>query len=758
MTQILETIQNSEVFKLVSEFWFSINLSSPWLELLLITMMGYFGGRLLVNIVFLIMDSTGRPSYEQQRIFLKSVFNVFGLVVALGIGIQLVQFDFRGEQWLFNLYVAVMIGSVRWFMVELNEEINPLILRRLSYVLSVRISSTTYWLIAALYLAYVWISWPIPCAPKCVGASLTNVNMNGLELRYANLTNANLRGSSFQRANLTGTNFVGAQLDRANFQGANLTDVNFSGANLTNVDFGGAKLENTNFSGANLSGANLTSANFRTLIIDGAILDGAKLIQTNMAGVDYPGGSLLRADLTNANLRNTNLRGTQFGQADLSGANLTGAKLNGSVFNLANLSDTEMANADLSGSLMIGADLLSSDMSNSRLVGVNFIGANLSGANLSGSNLTSILMFRSEFDDSLKSTDVTLASLNAIEMSAVLKNVDYSGIITDENVVWPPEKERILKDLLGIPLVYDEVDPETLLTSLPKPNEVSGDISIYTTEELSSIYDLSVEGFAGSGFRGTMMRHTLVEANEFLDLCTQTTLNLTVYSMGIPSEADLAVCESNGVALSRFPIGAQVALVAVVNPINTGATQLSTSKLGVALTVERWSDVESWFRAEDIERYLPIPETPGFDILSEVFTGGRDDILLGSKNTFFVTSNVDVILGVTANENAIGFLDYNYYLENQQLITGLKLDGANISEELPDTYPLAERLFVYFDQNRLVNHPELVSYIGYFMARIPADQTNFGRITLSNDERISIIQQLYEMAQIEVITPTNEGS
>ena len=746
MNQIIETVQNSQAYNFISELWFSIGFSSPWLELFLITMIGYWGGRLLANLLFLVLDASGRPVYEQQRIFLKSVFNVFGLVLALGIGIQQVQFDFRGEQWLFNLYVAVMIGSVRWFMVELNEEINPQILRRITYVLSVRISSTSYWLVAAVYLAYVWISWPIPCAPKCVGASLTNVNMNGLELRYANLTNSNLRGSSFQQANLTGSSFMGAQLDRANFQEANLTDVNFSGANLTNVDFGGAKLQNTIFAGANLTGANLTGVDFRTLIIDGAILDNAKLIQTNMLGVEYSGGSLLSADLTNSNLSYANMRGTQFGRADLSGVNLTGAKLNGSVFNLANMSDTQMSNADLSGSLMIGAQLLSSDMANSRLVGVNFIGANLSGANLSGANLTSILMFRSEFDDTIKRTDATLAALNTIEMSAILTNAEYSGIITDENVIWPPEKERILKDLLGIPFTY-EVDPESLLVSLPKPDEVNGDLYIYTPEQLSSIYDLSTEGFISSGFEGTIARHNLIDANEFLDICTQTDINLIAYSMVIPTEADLAVCESNGVALTRFPIGAQVALVAVVNPINTGATQLSTGKLGVALTVERWSDVESWFPAADIERYLPIPETPGFDILSEVFTGGREDVLLDSKNTFFVTSNVGVILGVTANENAIGFLDYPYYLENQQLLTGLKLDGVNISEELPDGYPLAKRLFVYFDQNRLHDHPEMVSYIGYFIARIPSDQTNFGRITLNNDERIRIIQEIYDFTQ-----------
>ena len=757
MNQLLETVQNSQVFKLISEFWVSTSQSSPLIGLLVITMIGYFGGRLLANLLFLIMRSNGRTVNKQQRMFLGSVFNVFGLAVALGIGIQLVQFDLRGETWLFNFYVVVMIGSVRWFMVELSEEINPAILRRLGYVLSVRISSTSYWLVAFLYLAFVWISWPIPCAPQCVGASLTNINMSGLELRFANLTNANLRNSSFQRANLTGSSFVGAQLDRANFREANLTGVDFSGANLTYVDFGGAILDNTRFAGANLTGANLTAVDFSTLVIDGAILDGAKLIQSKMSGVDYPGGSLISADLTNADLSNTNLRGTQFSRADLSGANLSGSKLNGSVFNLANLGDTHMTDADLSGSLMIGADLLSSNMSNSRLVGVNFIGADLSGANLSGTNLASILLFRSEFDDSLEVTDVTLASLNASELTAVIKNAEYSGIITDENVVWPTDKERLLKDILGIPFVY-EVDPESLLVSLPKPTEVRGNLSIYVSEDLSRLYDVALEGFSESGFQGTMNRHALVEANEFLDLCTQTDLNLAVYTLNVPSEADLAVCESNGVALSSFPIGARVALVAVVNPKNTGATQLSTGKLGIALTVERWSDVESWFQAVDIERYLPVPETPGFEILSELFTGGRDDLLLESKNTSFVTSNVDVILGVTSNENAIGFLDYNYYFENKTLLTGLQLNGANISEELPKAYPLAEPIFIYFDQNRLVSHPELVSYIGYFIARVPAEQTNFGQLTLNNHVRVSIIQDLHDMAQLETANPTSEGS
>jgi hypothetical protein len=101
-------------------------------------------------------------------------------------------------------------------------------------------------------------------------------------------------------------------------------------------------------------------------------------------------------------------------------------------------------------------------------------------------------------------------------------------------VVWPTDKERLLKDILGIPFVY-EVDPESLLVSLPKPTEVRGDLSIYVSEDLSRLYDVALEGFSESGFQGTMNRHALVEANEFLDLCTQTDLNLAVYTLNVPS-------------------------------------------------------------------------------------------------------------------------------------------------------------------------------------------------------------------------------
>jgi hypothetical protein len=97
MNQLLETVQNSQVFKLISEFWVSTSQSSPLIGLLVITMIGYFGGRLLANLLFLIMRSNGRTVNKQQRMFLGSVFNVFGLAVALGIGIQLVQFDLRGR-------------------------------------------------------------------------------------------------------------------------------------------------------------------------------------------------------------------------------------------------------------------------------------------------------------------------------------------------------------------------------------------------------------------------------------------------------------------------------------------------------------------------------------------------------------------------------------------------------------------------------------------------------------------------------------
>jgi len=99
---------------------------------------------------------------------------------------------------------------------------------------------------------------------RCVGCTLTGIDLSGKKLKKAYLERADLSGANLSDANLEGANFKGAKLKGANLEKANLEDTDFYKADLTGANFRKADLEN-----AALEGALLTDA-----IFDGADMDG----------------------------------------------------------------------------------------------------------------------------------------------------------------------------------------------------------------------------------------------------------------------------------------------------------------------------------------------------------------------------------------------------------------------------------------------------------------------------------------------------
>lgn len=87
-------------------------------------------------------------------------------------------------------------------------------------------------------------------------ANLSNVNLEGLGLRYMHLQGADL---SF--ANLHDANLECALLQDADLHGADLSGANLGAATMWNTDLRGANLVNANLWCTELTGANLRGAN-----------------------------------------------------------------------------------------------------------------------------------------------------------------------------------------------------------------------------------------------------------------------------------------------------------------------------------------------------------------------------------------------------------------------------------------------------------------------------------------------------------------
>ncbi|MEG4216139.1 pentapeptide repeat-containing protein [Microcoleus sp. Pol14C6] len=204
-------------------------------------------------------------------------------------------------------------------------------------------------------------------------ASLSNVNLAGVDLNCFNLSEANLSGANLTKANLEAAkllqaNLSAANLSQANLKGADLTTANLSEANLSKANLRGAKLAVANLSGANLKQANLEYAN---------------LLAADLSQTDLKDTKLANANLSGANLTGVNLVGVQLYSVKLSGANLTEANLCGS----------SLVQVDLSGATLSSADLRGTDLNCTNLEKANLKGANLSGAvNLEKAKLAGAIM------------------------------------------------------------------------------------------------------------------------------------------------------------------------------------------------------------------------------------------------------------------------------------------------------------------------------------------------------------------------------
>ena len=276
-----------------------------------------------------------------------------------------------------------------------------------------------------------------PCPPKCTGNSLLGHNLSGADLAQANFVGADLRKANISEGNLRNADLSGAILVRANLEKTDFTNATLIRTNLSQANLGGAIFSNTDLRGAILERANLTGVTFLKVRLGGVILSKAKLVNANLSEFNMAGIDFTSAVLSGSDLSKTNLSGSTLSLADLDAAILTKSDLSGAWLNKTNLAGAQLNQAELDGTSLIGASLVSANLSQSDLVGAILIGADLSGAILEGADLTGARLRASELREQDLELDSTLANLNKLQRSQIIKDSNLSGIRFDDKTVWP---------------------------------------------------------------------------------------------------------------------------------------------------------------------------------------------------------------------------------------------------------------------------------------------------------------------------------
>jgi phosphate transport system substrate-binding protein len=200
-------------------------------------------------------------------------------------------------------------------------------------------------------------------------------------------------------------------------------------------------------------------------------------------------------------------------------------------------------------------------------------------------------------------------------------------------------------------------------------------------------------------------------------------------------------CKTNGVEYVELQVAID-GLTVVVNPQNTFATCLTVDELKTIYGPDspkdlKWSDVRAGFPADPVNRFMPGADSGTFDYFTEEINGEVD------ASTSFATQSEDdntLVIGVEGDANAIAYFGYAYFVENQDKLKAVEVDGgagciapteATIND---NSYaPLSRPLFIYPDVGKAKTRPELKAYVDFYLANTSALSAEVGYIAMPAD-------------------------
>lgn len=202
-----------------------------------------------------------------------------------------------------------------------------------------------------------------------------------------------------------------------------------------------------------------------------------------------------------------------------------------------------------------------------------------------------------------------------------------------------------------------------------------------------------------------------------------------------PIEQDeIEACTEAGVDYYVFEV-AYDALTIVVNPENDFASCLTTDELFQIWSadggVSNWSDVNPDFPDEPITLFGPGTDSGTFDYFVEAIIEGvgGDDAEIRQDFTPSEDDNV-LVEGVAGDANALGYFGLAYFVENQERLTAVEVDGGDgCVAASPETtndgsyQPLSRPLYVYVSAASM-ERPEVQEFMRFYIenaAELAAD-------------------------------------
>lgn len=182
-------------------------------------------------------------------------------------------------------------------------------------------------------------------------------------------------------------------------------------------------------------------------------------------------------------------------------------------------------------------------------------------------------------------------------------------------------------------------------------------------------------------------------------------------------DSEIEACKANGITPLEILAGTD-AITIVVNKDVDWTDNITVEQLNMIWRAEEpaklWSDVDPSWPAEEIELYGPTSASGTFDYFTEEVNGEG-----GVSRTDYQATEQDntIVQAITGSKYAMGYFGMAYYLENQDKLKALKVNGVMPSIESAKSgeyTPLSRPLFIYVS-SQAVSKPEVEEYVRYFI-------------------------------------------
>jgi phosphate binding protein len=251
------------------------------------------------------------------------------------------------------------------------------------------------------------------------------------------------------------------------------------------------------------------------------------------------------------------------------------------------------------------------------------------------------------------------------------------------------------------------------------PADVTGDIAIAGSSTVNPLTQTIADNFVGEGYTGQISVEGGGTGAGGERFCTAG--DIDIWNASRPAnEEEIANCETIG----RFPLEVRVgtdALAVVVSNENDFVDTLTLEELNAAFsTATTWADIRPEWPAEPIQRFVPGTDSGTYDyFVEEVFEDDPAPLQGAAELDQSEDDNV-LVQGVQGSPYAIGFFGYAYYVENQDTLRAVAIDGVEPNAESVDaaTYPLARPLFIYTDANVIAEKPQVGQFATYYLSAV----------------------------------------